>query len=106
MKARNCVICGREFESHNGIEVCSEECKLERKHRYDNESNARRYQNISNSPKTYTCKNCGKTFTGLRQKYCSDQCRAMARKKHVAENNQIYRMKHKNSQSKEKKNED
>lgn len=63
-------------------------------------------KDVIKSARWITCKNCGKTFTGLRQKYCSDQCRAMARKKHVAENNQIYRMKHKNSQSKEKKNED
>lgn len=30
MKIRICTICGTEFESRNGKQVCSESCRLER----------------------------------------------------------------------------
>lgn len=90
MKIRKCTVCGQEFESHNGKEVCSDKCFAERKKKYDKTSNYRRYHGLSCVPIHYVCKNCGKDFEGLRQKYCSEACRETARKNHVNENNKAY----------------
>lgn len=30
-RIRNCVICGKEFTSYRGTNVCSEQCKIEKK---------------------------------------------------------------------------
>lgn len=76
--------------SERGIEVCSEECRMERKKRNDKNSNERRKKGESNIPITYTCLVCGKEFEGLAQRYCSDTCREKARKEQVKENNRIH----------------
>ncbi|MFQ7208556.1 MAG: hypothetical protein ACLRPZ_03830 [Coprococcus sp.] len=89
-KIKNCTICGKEFESYNGIEVCSDECRLERKRQQDIKSNERRKNGQSNEPITYTCPICGKEFEGIAQKYCSKKCREIGRKKNVDENNRIH----------------
>lgn len=90
MISKKCVICGREFNSHNGIEVCSDACRKERRHRDERNANIRRRQKISNTPIIYTCKICGNRFEGMRQKYCSDECRIIARKKQLAEYGRLY----------------
>ena len=89
-KLRECTVCGRQFLSERGIEVCSEECRLERKRRQDKKSNERRKNGESNVPITYTCQVCGKDFEGLARKYCSDECRTIARKMKIKENNKLY----------------
>lgn len=91
MKIRKCTVCGREFESYNGREVCSESCFLERKRKWEKETRSRKKHNQLNSPITYICPICGKQFEGMRQKYCSNECRAIGRKQHVDENNKKYR---------------
>lgn len=96
MKIRECKICGKKFESHNGIEVCSNDCRLERKRRQDKKSNERRKNGESNLPIIYTCQVCGKQFEGLAQKYCSDECRLIARNRQVKENNKIHYNENKN----------
>lgn len=96
MKIRKCTVCGREFESHNGREVCSESCFLERKRKWEKETRKRKKCNQLNDPITYTCAICGRQFDGMRQKYCSDECRAIGRKQHVDENNKYYRTTKKN----------
>lgn len=90
MKIRKCTICGQEFESYNGREVCSDKCLMERKKKYEKVSNYRRYHGLSCEPMHYTCQICGKEFEGLREKYCSDECREIARKVQVRENNKMY----------------
>lgn len=90
MILKKCVICGRKFNSHNGTEVCSDECRKERRHQHEKAANLRRNQKISNTPITYTCKICGKTFAGMRQKYCSDKCRTIARKHQLSEYGRLY----------------
>ena len=75
---------------YNGIEVCSDECRLERKRQQDIKSNERRKNGQSNEPITYTCPICGKEFEGIAQKYCSKKCREIGRKKNVDENNRIH----------------
>jgi predicted nucleic acid-binding Zn ribbon protein len=89
-KLKKCTVCGKEFMSERGIEVCSEKCRLERKHRYDTESNYRRYRKESNIPKTYSCKNCGKHFEGLGRRYCSEECRLEAKRKLLKEYSKEY----------------
>ena len=43
-RIRNCVICGKEFTSYRGTNVCSEQCKIEKKKRQDENLNKRRYR--------------------------------------------------------------
>lgn len=90
MKIKKCTVCGKEFESHSGIEVCSEKCFVERRRKWEKMSNDRRREERLNDPITYTCKNCGKQFDGMRQKYCSEECKKIARKNHVKENNRVH----------------
>lgn len=90
MKLKKCTVCGKDFISERGIEVCSKECRAERKHRQDVESNRRRYSKESGEPKNYICKYCGKEFEGIARRYCSKECREMARKLQIKENNKIY----------------
>ena len=47
-RIRDCVICGKRFTSYHGINVCSEQCKIEKKKRPDENSNKRRYSKESN----------------------------------------------------------
>ena len=42
-RIRDCVICGKRFTSYHGINVCSEQCKIEKKRRQYENSNKRRY---------------------------------------------------------------
>ena len=37
-RIRDCVICGKRFTSYHGINVCSEQCKIEKKKRQDENS--------------------------------------------------------------------
>lgn len=87
MKIRICTICGQEFESHNGILVCSEECKAERKRQQDQRGNYRRYNKLSNVPETKKCPICGKKFEALPHvKYCGKECYEVAQKEKSKEN--------------------
>lgn len=90
MKIKKCTVCGQEFESYNGREVCSDECFQKRKHEMEREANYRRRKGLSCTPITYTCPECGKEFEGLREKYCSDECRKIARERIMHENNKWY----------------
>lgn len=47
-KMKKCTICGKNFLSRNGIEVCSAACAAERKHRQDTAGNERRKAQLSN----------------------------------------------------------
>ena len=42
-KMKKCTICGKNFLSRNGVEVCSAACATERKHRQDTAGNGRSY---------------------------------------------------------------
>ena len=68
MKIKKCTVCGQEFESYNGIEVCSDVCFQKRKHEIEREANYRRRKGLSCVPITYTCPVCGKDFQGLKRK--------------------------------------
>lgn len=48
-KMKKCTVCNKMFLSHNGIEVCSTTCAIERKHRQDEKGNERRRYGLSNS---------------------------------------------------------
>lgn len=75
MKIRVCTICGAEFESRNGNQVCSEPCRLERKRLQDAKGNKRRKEGTSNSLEVKQCPICGKDFDALPNRiYCSKEC--------------------------------
>lgn len=97
MKVRKCTICGKEFMSYNGMEVCSESCRIERKRRQDYEGNLRRRQGISGQNKKLVCPVCGKEFLGLREKYCCRECSMRAREAQVKKNNKFYYVQAKNA---------
>ena len=97
MKIKKCTICGKEFESYNGMEVCSKTCAMERKHRNDVEGNKRRRLGISGEDKILICKNCGRPYYGLNSRYCSEKCRNEAHKRIQSEN---YKSWYKNKDSK------
>mgnify|MGYP004473375029 CR=1 FL=1 len=80
---KKCTICGALFESHHGIEVCSESCRLERKRISDIKSNARRKNHESDIPILKKCPVCGKEFETFRNKYCSKECTEIVRKKNL-----------------------
>lgn len=91
MKIKKCTICGIEFESRNGNEVCSENCRLERKKIQDAKGNLRRREGISNTPETKTCPVCGKDFDAYyNMVYCSKQCYSKSKKVSDKENYKIY----------------
>lgn len=82
MKIKKCTVCGQEFVSYNGREVCSDECFQKRKHEMEREANYRRRKGLSCTPITYTCPVCGKEFEGLREKYCSGNiCKTIIQRK-------------------------
>jgi predicted nucleic acid-binding Zn ribbon protein len=81
MRIKKCTVCGNEFLSKNGKEVCSIECSLERKRLQDKKGNERRRMGISGQLMDLVCLECGKTFTGLNRKYCSEKCSNEARSK-------------------------
>lgn len=80
MKIKKCKICGNEFESYNGKEVCGPACELVRKKEYDRIGNYRRYHGLSGQPEKKICPICNKEFEGLRNKYCGKTCSNIARK--------------------------
>lgn len=90
MKIRKCTICGDDFESRNGIEVCSEYCKKIRKNEQDRKSNYRRKMGLSNTPISRICPICGEKFEGLREIYCSAKCRGVGIKNKRIENFKRY----------------
>ncbi len=91
MKIKKCTICGTEFESHNGNQVCSENCRLERKKLQDAKANQRRKNGISNSFETKQCPICRKTFEALPNRiYCSKECYFKSKQKMDKENFKIY----------------
>lgn len=94
-RIRKCSICGREFLSVNGVQVCSEECRQERKKRQDSFVNFRRYNKLSNTPIDKICPVCGNNFQGLREIYCSPECSRRARERAVKENSKQYYQDHK-----------
>jgi predicted nucleic acid-binding Zn ribbon protein len=80
MGIKNCTVCGCEFESHYGKEVCSDKCFLERKQLHDAIGNKRRYSGTAKEPISKTCPWCGNNFEGLNRRYCSPECSESARK--------------------------
>lgn len=76
-RLKNCTICGREFLSHRGLEVCSEECKDLRRQKNNAKANSRRYHK---EPFIKECPMCGKVFETVRRKYCSKECSEKSRK--------------------------
>lgn len=91
MKIRICTICGAEFESRNGNQVCSDSCRLERKRLQDAKGNQRRKKGISNSLETKQCPICGKSFEALPNRiYCSQKCYWESKEKADKENYKIY----------------
>lgn len=89
-RIRKCTICRHEFLSVNGIQVCSEECREERKKQQDKLGNYRRYNNLANTPIDKVCPICGNEFQGLREVYCSPSCSLKARRIAVKENSDRY----------------
>jgi ssDNA-binding Zn-finger/Zn-ribbon topoisomerase 1 len=89
-KMKKCTICGKNFLSRNGVEVCSAACATERKHRQDTAGNERRRAQLSNQKTSRICPVCGKTFMSVRWKYCCSEYVAIARRKNSAENNREY----------------
>lgn len=78
LKIKKCTVCGTMFESHYGMEVCSDACKIERKRQYDRKGNQKRYSGKSNELEDITCKRCGNVFSGLNRRYCKE-CSEIAR---------------------------
>lgn len=98
MRMRNCKICGTLFESHNGKEVCSNTCAIERKKEQDQRGNYKRYHGLSGQLETKVCPICKKKFEGLRNKYCSENCSKIAQKIARKENFQNYYMSNREKQ--------
>lgn len=96
-KMKKCTVCGKIFLSHNGIEVCSTTCAIERKHRQNIEGNQRRRCGLSNSNFEKICPICGKVFETIHSKYCSEKCSSIARNKNISENNKEYYNLHRSS---------
>lgn len=89
-KMKKCTICGKNFLSCKGVEVCSAACATERKRRQDAAGNERRRLQLSNQKTSRICPVCGKTFMSVYQKYCCSECAEIARRKNSAENNREY----------------
>jgi predicted nucleic acid-binding Zn ribbon protein len=81
MKIKNCIVCGNEFESTYGREICSEQCKIIRKKEHDIKGNMRRKMGISGQLESKICPECGKEFEALNRKYCNTKCSNEARSK-------------------------
>lgn len=77
-KIKNCLVCGKEFESTYGREICSDECRKIRKKEQDSKGNYRRRKGISGIPEIIVCAHCGQKFEGLNRKYCPS-CSGIAR---------------------------
>mgnify|MGYP002109404139 FL=1 len=89
-KIKKCTICGKNFLSCKGVEVCSAACAAERKRRQNTAGNERRRLQLSNQKTSRICPVCGKTFMSVRWKYCCPECAGIARRKNLAENNREY----------------
>ena len=89
-RTRKCTVCNAEFMSHNGKEVCSEACAAVRKQMQDSRGNLRRKMKLSNVPVEKTCPVCGNTFMTIRNRHCSQECSAVARRKANKENMKEY----------------
>ena len=89
-KMKKCTICGKNFLSRNGVEVCSVACAAERKHRQNTAGNERRRAQLSNQKTSRICPVCGKTFMSVRWKYCCSECAGIARRKNLAIYNREY----------------
>lgn len=76
---RKCVICGKEFNSKNGIITCSHECYLLRIREHNTKSNFVRYGGEKTIKK---CPVCEKIFSVSKKHhvYCSAECRKIATK--------------------------
>lgn len=90
MRLKNCTVCGREFKSYRGIEVCSDACKKERQRMQWTEANDRRKRGISQIPKTKTCPECGGVFETFRKIYCCKECAEKAKNKYMYGYNREY----------------
>lgn len=91
MKIRICTICGTEFESRNGKQVCSESCRLERKKLQDAKGNQRRREGLSNILEIMRCPMCGKSFEACPNRvYCSKECYFVSKKEMDKKNYKMY----------------
>ncbi|WP_279006173.1 hypothetical protein [Thomasclavelia cocleata] len=74
---KKCVICGKEFNSKNGVITCSHECYLVRKRELDTRGNFVRYNGEKTTKK---CPVCSKVFSVSKKHlvYCSSKCRKIA----------------------------
>lgn len=91
MKLKECTVCGRKFQSHYGIEVCSEACRLERKRKQDEKGNYRRKKGLSNVPEIKKCLVCGCEFESHHNMvYCNKNCYNIAKKEKDKENYKNY----------------
>jgi hypothetical protein len=79
MRIKKCTVCGVEFLSTRGIEVCGDSCFAERKKKYYAETATRRKAGTVGNPIISKCLYCGKAFNGLGRKYCTDECSNNAR---------------------------
>lgn len=93
-RIRICTVCGAEFTSRNGKEVCSESCGLERKKEQNRKGNKRRYAKESNTPFDRVCPICGRKFESVRSIYYPEECAKIARKRQVKENSDEYYKEH------------
>lgn len=89
-KMKKCTICGKNFLSRNGVEVCSAACAAERKRRQNTAGNERRRLQLSNQKTSRICPVCGKTFMSVYRKYCRSECAGIARRKNLAIYNREY----------------
>jgi len=79
MKLKKCTICGTEFMSSYGREVCGDNCFAERQKQYYTDTALRRKNGIAGKPRILKCLYCEKNFEGLGRKYCTDECSNTAR---------------------------
>ncbi|MCR1960177.1 hypothetical protein CWE04_12005 [Thomasclavelia cocleata] len=76
---KKCIVCGKIFNSKNGVITCSHECYLVRKREHYARGNFTRY---SGQKKTKKCPVCKKIFYIEKKHliYCSVECREIATK--------------------------
>lgn len=81
-----CIICGKQFESHNGRMCCSPECADENARRHKRTYAARLYQARLAMTEHGTCPICGKEFTKKHSHdvYCSAMCALESRRRKSA----------------------
>lgn len=89
---KKCKVCGKVFESYNGMEICSIECKKIRNREIWEKANNKRKDGTSGNPEKIICKRCGVEFFVVNRRYC-DNCRSLARKEKNKEIQDNYRRK-------------